>query len=490
MDQWRPHWFSLQTRWMILTTTFLMVIFSAFGFLVYQNSITALSQEAKQSVEQVTTQLSNELSRLNRVLTKQNATDAVRDAILSGYESKSTKVENSLLSELGQHRLYVYVYDGRGDLILKSRPGKYYKVSPLVQSLKFKRVNNIPGFIMGKKIVSKKTGEILGYIQVYYELTDIYKIRNKLMTNIVIFIFIAFFLALFCSAIISSYFLKPIQEMIKTMKKIQADPIAAERTPLPKQRDELRELTEISNTMIDQIQSYIERQGQFVQDASHELRTPVAVIEGHLNMLNRWGKDDPEILEESISASLQEIKRMKTLVEEMLDLSRVDEMVLEKVTEKTPIIETVKQVASNLQMIHPSFKFDYKNRLPEEKWVKIQRNHLEQLLIIFLDNAVKYSTNHKEIRIKLSCDKSYVSISIQDFGEGIASEDIDRIFDRFYRVDKARSRSQGGNGLGLSIAKRLIDAYHGTLNVESTVGVGTEFTMIFPTVEPSDEFNQ
>src|SRR5699024_5820981 len=108
------------------------------------------------------------------------------------------------------------------------------------------------------------------------------------------------------------------------------------------------------------------------------------------------------------------------------------------------------------------------------------RNHLEQILVILLDNAVKYSTNRKEIHISVSETLSRVQIAIQDFGEGMSQEDQQRIFNRFYRVDKARSREKGGHGLGLSIAKELLEGYKGDISVESVLGHGTVFRIQLP----------
>ncbi|MCQ2569977.1 MAG: cell wall metabolism sensor histidine kinase WalK, partial [Limosilactobacillus sp.] len=103
------------------------------------------------------------------------------------------------------------------------------------------------------------------------------------------------------------------------------------------------------------------------------------------------------------------------------------------------------------------------------------------------DNAVKYSTNRPEVDFSLSRSAKFVEIGIQDYGEGIADDEIDKVFDRFYRVDKARSRKKGGNGLGLAIAKRLIEGYHGTITLESTLGSGSVFTIQLPIVETIDE---
>ncbi len=130
----------------------------------------------------------------------------------------------------------------------------------------------------------------------------------------------------------------------------------------------------------------------------------------------------------------------------------------------------------------PEFTFNLDDDLMKDVEIKIYRNHLEQILIILLDNAVKYSTDRKEVLISLSKSHESVDIMVQDFGEGISKDNLDKIFDRFYRVDKARARNTGGNGLGLSIAYQLVDNYNGKISVKSVEGQGSAFTFSLPLV--------
>lgn len=239
--------------------------------------------------------------------------------------------------------------------------------------------------------------------------------------------------------------------------------------------------------MIDKVQLNIDNQKQFVEDVSHELRTPVAVVEGHLKLVNRWGKEDPEVLEESIDASLQEIVRMKSLVQEMLDLSRAVQVDVQYKNEKTNVVEVLKQTYTNFQMIHSNFTFHLDIDVRDEVFVNMYRNHLEQVLIILLDNAVKYTTDRPEVHVSMSTQGKAVHLAIQDFGEGMTEEDTEKIFNRFYRIDKARSREEGGNGLGLSIAKQLIDGYGGDIWAESVLNYGSIFRIVLPMLE-EDQF--
>lgn len=270
--------------------------------------------------------------------------------------------------------------------------------------------------------------------------------------------------------------------MADTMNDITEDTLSQSRINIKsKDRDdELTDLSEQINNLLDKMALYVSQQKQFVEDVSHELRTPTAIVEGHLKLLNRWGKDDPQVLEESLHASLNEITRMKTLVQEMLDLSRAEQVQMHYHNEITPIGEVVKQVFHNFEMLYSEFTIYFDDDLDNERYVNIYRNHLEQILVILLDNAVKYSTERKEIHISISETLSRVQIAIQDFGEGMSQEDQKKIFNRFYRVDKARSREKGGHGLGLSIAKELLEGYKGDISVESVLGHGTVFRIQLP----------
>ena len=286
-------------------------------------------------------------------------------------------------------------------------------------------------------------------------------------------------------------FLRPVDDIHDVIGKItqgdESEALANVRVPEYNYKDELVELSEMFNGMLDRMERYVEQQQQFVEDVSHELRTPVAIIQGHLEMLNRWGKDDPKVLDNSIKASLQEINRMKSLVQEMLDLSRAEQVEIQFANEVTDVKEVGMLVYSNFKMIHPEFTFVMDCDLKEATKVQIYRNHLEQILIILMDNAVKYSTNRPEVHMSLAKTSRYAQIVVQDFGEGISQENASKIFDRFYRVDKARSRDKGGNGLGLAIAHRLIEGYHGKMTVESVLGQGSVFRISLPLIREEEK---
>jgi two-component system sensor histidine kinase ArlS len=239
--------------------------------------------------------------------------------------------------------------------------------------------------------------------------------------------------------------------------------------------------------MMDDVEMSFQKQKQFVEDASHELRTPISILEGHLKLLNRWGKNDPEVLEESLKASQQEVERLKMLVYELLELTRLESDRLEVVEDLVEPVHVVEDVIKKFTLLHPDFIFSFINHLKEPVKVAIAERHLEQVLIILIDNAVKYSSQSTTIEVTVENKDNGFSVSIKDYGIGVPQEDLQKIFDRFYRVDKARSREKGGQGLGLSIAKRMVDNYNGSIVADSVEG---EWTMITVTLNAVYDVNE
>ena len=329
-------------------------------------------------------------------------------------------------------------------------------------------------------ILSRNTRVLIGHLQVTNRMMKLAELKKQLrflfLQLIVMEGLVSIGLAYFISRLIS----KPIEEIHDIIASINEENIETKRLIIPKKNDEFAIVSQQFNELLDKISFYIAQQKHFVEDVSHELRTPVAIVEGHLKLLNRWGKDDPEVLEESLTASLAEIKRMKTLVQEMLDLSRAPQVREQYKDAKTEVVATLEQIVTNFKILYPDFTFIADIDTKKEIISPIYRNHFEQVIIILLDNAVKYSTDRKEIIVSLSPTTEAVEIGIQDFGMGLTEEDKKKVFSRFYRVDKARSRERGGNGLGLSIAKELIEGYNGKISLTSRHNHGSLFKVKLP----------
>lgn len=280
--------------------------------------------------------------------------------------------------------------------------------------------------------------------------------------------------------IIAKKLLSSVQNITDTMNRIKKNGLN-ERVPVRENSDELAKLAILFNELMDDVETSFIQQKQFVEDASHELRTPLTIIQGHLSMLNRWGKNDPEVLNKSLQSSLKEVDRLNKLVSELLELSRADsEQIHPLATEPVHVNTILKQVIQNFKVIQTDFQFHIEMQA-EEAYVSIPSSYLEQIMIIVMDNAVKYTKeNNKYICIQTNMRNKNIIIRIIDQGVGIPESDLPYVLNRFYRVDKARSRKQGGNGLGLSIAKRLVEKYGGNINLTSKESEGTVVTITFP----------
>ena len=235
--------------------------------------------------------------------------------------------------------------------------------------------------------------------------------------------------------------------------------------------------TAVNNLILRMHRSYRE-QVRFVDDASHELRTPIAVIQGYADMLDRWGKSDPQVLEESIRAIRTETEHMKTLVEQLLFLARGDAGRHPLKLEKMDLAALAQEVWEESRMIDSEHEYILKGDVPI--FVRGDEAMLKQAARILVDNAAKYSPAEGRITLRAYAEGDRACLDIQDNGIGVSREDAQRMFDRFYRADAARNSDTGGSGLGLSIAKWIVGRHGGGFRVKSVESIGTRITIELP----------
>ena len=270
--------------------------------------------------------------------------------------------------------------------------------------------------------------------------------------------------------IVSKKMLKPINYITKTAENISINNLK-ERINITGPDDELKRLASTFNKMIDRLQDSFNRQIQFVSDASHELRTPIAVIQGYANLLDRWGKNDKEALEKSIYAIKLEANSMASLVESLLFLAKGDSgtQVIEK--KEISINKLIEEVIDESNVIEKDHEIlSDRNDIGE---ITADCGMIKQMLRIFVSNSIKFTPKGGKIKIDSEVHKEFVKITVSDTGIGIPKDEINNIFERFYIVDKSRSKESAGSGIGLSIAKRIVDMHKGTIDVESEDGKGT-----------------
>ena len=235
------------------------------------------------------------------------------------------------------------------------------------------------------------------------------------------------------------------------------------------------------NSLLRRMQEARAQQMRFVSDASHELRTPIAVIQGYVGILDRWGKSDPAVLEESIGALKSESAHMHQLVEQLLFLARGDSGRQGLVRGTFDMGELVAEVADESQMIDGAHVY--------EAWhpgtpagLNADRAMVKQAMRAIVQNAARYSPGGTRVQVRALVDEAggRVGFAVEDEGVGIAPADVAHVFDRFFRADATRSGAREGSGLGLAIAKWIVDAHDGRIEVLSRQGVGTRFTVWLP----------
>lgn len=279
------------------------------------------------------------------------------------------------------------------------------------------------------------------------------------------------------SALLGRVLTRPIEGLTGTMQRIQRDG-SFEKLPVSgDSRDELSQMGVAFNEMIGLLEENYKKQEEFVSNASHELRTPLTVISSYADLMQRRGAQEPELQEEALVAIRNETERMRQLIEQLLHIARRSEAQMEwQKVNLAPVLEQV------MTAMNASYNREFKLQLDDVSLpVTTDVQKLKQLLYILLDNARKYS----EDSIEMQAGKDgQVFVKIKDYGVGIPKQSLPHVFERFYRVDKARSRETGGFGLGLALAKELADSLHIQLEIESIEQLGTTVTVVF-----SENFN-
>ncbi|MBC2178703.1 HAMP domain-containing sensor histidine kinase [Listeria booriae] len=488
----KPNTFSLKSRslkfkWTFGASAAIFLTFFLFSFAIYQGIGSMLLNEKDKTVTSTALSASNALSNAGLTssaanLTKENIDavvkssmtlrDRMEDQVLVFYDKKGKRIEQYMGTPYNDKAYTKYDYSA----YLTTGPTQVGTLSKPTINGQQMVISQMPIFN------SQDNATVIGYIQVINPMTSYNSMMGKLLATMFLLGGVALFISGMLGYLLAQNFLNPLTRMAKTMNDIRNNGFQKRIEATTITKDEIGELTLVFNDMMTQIERSFEQQKQFVEDASHELRTPVQIMEGHLKLLNRWGKDDPEVLDESLNASLTELERMKKLVQEMLDLSRAEQISQTKELQIVCVNDVVEQVRRNFEVMHEDFLFTLKED-DKDLHAMIQHNHLEQILIIIADNAVKYSGDSKQIDVHVYQEEEQIKVSVKDYGVGISPEEIDKIFNRFYRVDKARSREVGGNGLGLAIAKELVSGYQGSIQAESEDNVGTTITITLPLIE-------
>ena len=274
---------------------------------------------------------------------------------------------------------------------------------------------------------------------------------------------------------VSKKFINKLRRLIATMNEIKENGIN-KRAEISELKDEVNI---VFNSMMDELEEAFDEQSRFVADASHEFKTPLTALHGHLSMIKRWGKNDKDRLEKSLDICLNEVERLKKIVNDMLLLSKAEkeEVDLNKLDEIYPKM-VVYEVIEQYRVLNPNVK--YIVNIEENIKMKIAPNDLKQLLIIFIDNSIKYNDKENiEIEISLLKENSKIRLEVKDNGIGIPKDEIKNVMKRLYKVDKSRVNNNSF-GIGLSIANKVVNNYKANINIQSEINKYTKIMISFP----------
>lgn len=246
-------------------------------------------------------------------------------------------------------------------------------------------------------------------------------------------------------------------------------------------KDEIGQLALAFNSLIDRMAELEEKRRAFVSDASHELKTPLSIIKLLSDSLIQTENPDPAFIREFLNDMNEEVERLTRIIERLLDLTQMDSKQLNTQFVHTDMKEVVKDVYKRLMPLAENKNIAFSlNMMEEEVILPIERDSLTEAIYNVADNSIKYTEPGGSVTMELTRDLGSVFVSVIDTGIGIPKEEIQKIFDRFYRVDKARARETGGTGLGLAIALDAVKLHGGFIEVNSEEGIGSKFTLVLP----------
>ena len=455
------------TAWYVLLLGIILVLFSILLFFF-------LSKRLNESVDSSLTLSARIVARSTQISNSRTpfpGLDLFFDQFMGFGRDKSYKI-----------------YDGSGNIgsLSKNFNGSQFPLSDIAYSAALKGGTSYETFIISDnhpiRVITMpviRNGKLANLVQVGTSK----KVVVDTLKNLAIILWTAVPSVLLLTALIGRFIarraLKPVAKITQTAKDIGSGANLSQRIPVPEVKDEIGELALTFNSMMDRLESSFSQMRQFSSDASHELRTPLTVLKGQSELT--LGKErKPKEYQEVISSNLEEIQYMSKVLEDLFMLSKSDENQIALDYESVDLKLLIEEICRHAQIIASEKNIKIITAYIERIQVYGDPVRLRQMIWNVIVNGIKYTQPDGEVTISLQEKKDIALITIQDNGIGISNSDLPLIFNRFYRVDKARSREEGGTGLGLSICKFIVDAHKGSIDIESTLGEGTKFKIKLP----------
>ncbi|GGA19056.1 sensor histidine kinase [Psychrobacillus lasiicapitis] len=405
-------------------------------------------------------QLNNEVDELIAALSKiSNEADAA--TILRTYIPPNGGIR--VIDSDEDLKLFVQTIDGVDEYYPRFKVGERYSIGAF---------QGTPILTISKPVIWVDGG--VTEVQVMKILGDVEKNLDFLRLILLSVMIVGILLMTVSSVTLGKIITRPITKLINTMSQSRLSGTYEKIVVPPNGKDEMAQMGIAFNEMMERLEQNFKKQEQFVSDASHELKTPLTVIESYAKLLARHGFSNTAVAEESVQAIVNETARMKEMIEQMLLLAKSNEQSMRHFEK----IDVFRLVETTLQSMRTAYNRHFILNGQGPIYANTDLEQLRQLLFIILDNARKYS--EKEIITTILENEKGITISILDYGNGIPEKDLPHIFDRFYRVDEARNRKTGGTGLGMAIAKDIAMRLTAELKIESTVEVGTIIHIFIP----------
>ncbi len=316
-------------------------------------------------------------------------------------------------------------------------------------------------------------------VQLAYPLDDFYEALDRFRRVLFLSSPLLLLLASAGGYWLSRRALAPVDQITREARSISAQNLSR-RLAVPHTRDELQRLSQTLNGMLERLERAFRRITQFTADASHELRTPVALMRTRAEIVLRRPRPEEEY-RETLRQILEDLERISSLIENLMLLARADSGAEALQRTRIDMVESAREACLAGRSLAETKQVSLREELPASPiWVEGDSNSLRRLFLILLDNAVKYTLPKGQINVSLRSSDGWAVGEVQDTGIGIAAEDLPHVFERFFRADRTRSRETGGAGLGLSLGQWIAEAHGGTIKAFSKPGEGSAFQVRIP----------
>ncbi|WP_068614103.1 HAMP domain-containing sensor histidine kinase [Paenibacillus tuaregi] len=457
---------SIKKKVVLLTTLWLVGILLAFNVTVFYSFMRITTQNEKDLL----------MERVENILSKADAAELLKGG--EGGWLESYLPDKGLVRVLDNEGKQRQMIQNDNDIL----PFEKEAVSQPESELYYQTT----GIVLAVRAPIISGGQVAGTIEMAENLRSIQNNISILIWILALASLGAIGLSLVGGSYLSKWISRPISGMVSTMEVIEQS-LEFRKIPVkPEARDELSMMGRTFNRMIDRLETSFMRQQQFVSDASHELKTPLTIIEGYANMLRRWGLKDEAKGREAADHIYSEAVRMKGLTQQLLNLASTENKA-GHAPERMDLVKLAQSTAGHLNKVYNRrIKVEHE---AGELILEADPSQISQLLLILLDNALKYSRNEVDLKFGAHTEsgtgRAGCLITVQDYGIGIPKEELNKVFERFYRVDSSRHRKTGGTGLGLSIAKNLVERHSGTISIHSEENIGTVVNVFLPLASQS-----